>query len=80
MKSFSAMGFLRKCSSPIQIFPIVLFVPRVRLGAGRNRAWRARENTLYFAPLASVTGVKTPWRKLLDVDDDVIAADVHGTK
>lgn len=59
-------------------FPIVLFVPGSDWVLGAIVHGVRRENTLYFAPLASVTGVKTPWRKLLDVDDDVIAADVHG--
>lgn len=59
-------------------FPVVLFVPGSDWVMGLILHGVRRENTLYFAPLASVAGAKTPWRKLLDVDDDVIAEDVHG--
>ena len=36
------------------------------------------EMTLYYAPLAAVAGAETPWHKLLDVDEDVTNADMHG--
>jgi prolyl oligopeptidase len=36
------------------------------------------EVTVYAAPLASVTGPQTPWKKLLDVDDGVTAFDWRG--
>ncbi len=36
------------------------------------------EMTLYYAPPAAVAGSQTPWRKLLDVDQDVTSADVRG--
>lgn len=59
-------------------FPVVQFVPGSEWVLGAILHGVQRENTLYFAPLASIAGPKTPWRKLLDVDDDVIGADVHG--
>lgn len=59
-------------------FPVVQFVPGSDWVLGAILHGVRRENTLYFAPLASLAGAKTPWRKLLDVDDDVTSADVYG--
>ena len=36
------------------------------------------EFTLYAAPKASLSGAKTPWKKIVDVGDDVINFDVRG--
>ena len=36
------------------------------------------EVTLYAAPLADVTGPSTPWKKIVDVDDDVTSYDLRG--
>ncbi len=36
------------------------------------------EVTIYVAPLASVTGAQAPWRKIVDVDDDITGYDLRG--
>ena len=36
------------------------------------------EQTLYAAPLDKVRGAATPWKKLVDVDDEVTGFDLHG--
>ena len=38
----------------------------------------SNEQTIYAAPLASADGASIPWRKIVDVDDDVTGMDVHG--
>ncbi len=53
--------------SPVSSYAIGLIVHGVR-----------NEVTVYAAPLASITGPQTPWKKLLDVDDDVTAFDWRG--
>jgi prolyl oligopeptidase len=37
-----------------------------------------REITLYVVKLVDVQGATTPWRKVADVADDIIAVDIHG--
>jgi prolyl oligopeptidase len=37
------------------------------------------ELTIFAAPLSAVDGASTPWRKLVDVDDDVTGFDVKGS-
>jgi len=38
------------------------------------------EQTLYVAPVAAVAGGgRIPWRKIADVEDDVVSFDVHGS-
>ncbi len=37
-----------------------------------------REAAVYFAPLATLRGTKTPWKKLFDPTDEVTSFDVHG--
>ena len=53
--------------SPVSSYAIGLIVHGVR-----------NEVTVYAAPLAAITGPQTPWKKLLDVDDDVTAFDWRG--
>ncbi|MCW3062792.1 MAG: f1pep1 2 [Capsulimonas sp.] len=36
------------------------------------------EQTIYAAPLASAGRASIPWRKIVDVPDDVVGMDVHG--
>jgi prolyl oligopeptidase len=36
------------------------------------------EATMYYAPRASLAGAKTPWKKLVDVSDDVTSFDFRG--
>jgi prolyl oligopeptidase len=36
------------------------------------------EQTVYYAPRASLAGARTPWKKLFDVADDVTGFDVRG--
>jgi len=59
-------------------FPVAAFVPGSDWVLGIVEHGVRNEITLYNAPLGEVAGAKTPWRKLLDVDDDVTSADVHG--
>jgi prolyl oligopeptidase len=37
------------------------------------------ELTIYVARASEVAGVATPWRKIIDVDDDVTGIDAHGS-
>lgn len=37
------------------------------------------EVTLYAAPAGDVNGADTPWRKIVDVGDDVVGFDAHGS-
>ena len=59
-------------------FPIVASVPGTDWVIGVIAHGVRNEITLYCARLSEMKGAKTPWRKLLDVDDDVTNADVHG--
>lgn len=59
-------------------FPIAAFVPGTDWVLGIIAHGVRNENTIYYARLSEVNGAKTGWRKLLDVDDDVTNADVHG--
>lgn len=59
-------------------FPSAVFIPGSDWVLGVIRQGVRNEITLYYAPLSAVTGPQTPWRKLLDVDEDVVNADVHG--
>jgi prolyl oligopeptidase len=57
--------------------PIVAFVPGSKWVLGIIAHGVRNEVTIYYVALKDVDGVKTPWHKLLDVDDDVTGADVH---
>jgi len=59
-------------------FPFVVSIPGSDWVLGVVAHGVRNEITLYYAPLTEVAGAKTPWHKLLDVDDDVTFADVHG--
>jgi prolyl oligopeptidase len=59
-------------------FPFALFVPGSDWVVGVIAHGVRNEQTLYYVPLAEVKGANTPWRKLLDVDEDVTTVDVHG--
>jgi len=59
-------------------FPFVAVIPGSDWLLGVVAHGVRNELTLYYAPAAEVAGGKMPWRKLLDVDDDITFADVHG--
>ena len=59
-------------------FPIAACVPGTDWVLGAIAHGVRNEVTLYYARLSEMKGAKTPWRKLLDVDDNVTSADVHG--
>ena len=59
-------------------FPFAVFVPASQWVLGVIAHGVRNEATVYYVALSEVDGAKTPWRKLLDVDDDVTNVDVHG--
>jgi prolyl oligopeptidase len=59
-------------------FPAAAFFPGSDWVLGFVFHGVQNELTIFYAPLEKVNGASTPWRKLVDVDDDVTTAAVHG--
>jgi len=60
-------------------FPIVVTSPNSPYALGDIGHGVQNEQTLFVAPLDSVTGARVPWKKVADVADDVTGADVEGS-
>ncbi len=58
-------------------FPFIIVTPGSDIAGAIIVHGVQNEITLYTAPLASVTGPKAPWHKVVDVDDDVTGAALH---
>ncbi|MBV9103697.1 MAG: prolyl oligopeptidase family serine peptidase, partial [Candidatus Eremiobacteraeota bacterium] len=59
-------------------FSIVSYSPATSYAIGLIAHGVKNEVTMYEAPLSTVSGPSTPWRKIVDVNDEVTGFDVHG--
>ncbi|MBV9646598.1 MAG: S9 family peptidase [Candidatus Eremiobacteraeota bacterium] len=59
-------------------FSIVSYSPATSYAIGLIAHGVKNEVTMYEAPLSAVSGPSTPWRKIVDVNDEVTGFDVHG--
>jgi prolyl oligopeptidase len=59
--------------------PAVLISPASPYALGLVAHGVRNEQTLYAAPAASVDAPNAPWKKIVDVDDDVTGLDVRGS-
>lgn len=58
--------------------PYVFLWPGCSYVVGLVQHGTSNDLTAYVAPLASVDGARTPWKKLADVEDQVLDLAVHG--
>jgi prolyl oligopeptidase len=60
--------------------PYVYLWPGCPYAFGLVQHGTSNDLTLYTAPLASIDGATTPWKKLADVEDQVLDFAVHGNE
>ena len=58
--------------------PAVIVIPGSSYAFGIMERGVQNENAVYYAPLKSIAGAQTPWRRLADFSDDVVAVDGEG--
>ncbi len=58
--------------------PTVIVIPDSSYAFGVVERGVLNENAVYYAPLNSVAGPQTPWRRLADFTDDVVAVNGEG--
>jgi len=69
-------------SAPFKLddVPTVIVIPGCSYAFGIVERGVQNENAVYYAPLNSVAGPQTPWRRLADFTDDVVAVDGEGAQ
>jgi len=69
-------------SAPFKLddVPTVIVIPGCSYAFGIVERGVQNENAVYYAPLKSVAGPQTPWRRLADFTDDVVAVDGEGAQ
>jgi prolyl oligopeptidase len=60
-------------------FPLILTTPVSRFALAVLAHGVQNEETIYVAPADSVTAPSAPWKKIIDVGDDVTGFDVRGS-
>ena len=79
-KDTAVFGYNLSPKAPFALddVPIIVTLPDCPFVFGVIARGVQNENAVYFAPQSALNGVATPWRRLADFGDDVVAVDENG--